>query len=93
MRWAVVEVYSTYEAKAKFSEVLRKVRAGKRVIVSHRGEHVAEIVPLRPQDSPEKRLRDMQERGIISRYREPVGDLRPVARRPGALKRFLESRD
>lgn len=89
----MAEVYSASEAKAKFSEVLRKVLAGKRVIVTHRGERVAKIVPLRPEDSLDKRLRDMERRGVISRYCEPTGDLKPIATRPGALKRFLKSRD
>ncbi len=89
----MAEVYSTYEAKAKFSEVLRKVRAGKRVIVSHRGKHVAEIVPIRRPKSLEEHMKDLEDRGIVSRHREPTGPLRSFANRPGALKRFLESRD
>ena len=39
--------YSIYEAKARFSEVIRQVRDGKTVTVSHRGEPVAEIHPIR----------------------------------------------
>ena len=35
--------YSIYEAKARFSEVIRQVREGKTVTVSYRGEPVAEI--------------------------------------------------
>ena len=34
-------VYSTYEAEARFSEVIRHVREGKTVTVSCRGEPVA----------------------------------------------------
>ena len=40
--------YSTYEAKARFSEVLRQVRAGTTVTVTYRGEPVAEIRPIEP---------------------------------------------
>ena len=35
--------YSTYEAKARFSEVMRKVRSGQRVRITYRGEEIAEI--------------------------------------------------
>ena len=33
--------YSIYEAKAKFSEIIRKVREGQTVTVSYHGEPVA----------------------------------------------------
>jgi len=88
----MTEVYSTYQAKAKFSELLRKVRGGKRVIVSHRGKHVAQIIPMKVPKSFEERMKDLEDRGILSPHREPTGPLRPVFK-PGALKRFLESRD
>ena len=39
----MARVYSTYEAKAKLSEILRKVRAGQKVGISYRGELVAEV--------------------------------------------------
>jgi antitoxin (DNA-binding transcriptional repressor) of toxin-antitoxin stability system len=39
------DVYSTYEAKARFSEIIRKVREGKTMAVTYRGELVAEIRP------------------------------------------------
>ncbi len=39
-------VYSTYEAKTKFSELLRKVRQGGRVVITFHGEPVAEIRPI-----------------------------------------------
>ena len=35
--------YSTYEAKARFSEIIRHVREGRTVTVSYRGEPVAEV--------------------------------------------------
>ena len=35
--------YSIYEAKAKFSEVMRKGRGGQRVVVTYHGQPVAEI--------------------------------------------------
>ena len=42
----MADVYSTYEAKAHFSEILRKVRSGRPVRISYRGEEIAEVRPL-----------------------------------------------
>jgi prevent-host-death family protein len=89
----MVQVYSAYEAKAKFSEILRKVRAGQRVIISYRGEEVAEIRPLEPPRSLEASLRQLEADGILSPPTRRPGRLAPAARRPGALARFLESRE
>lgn len=90
----MAHVYSTYEAKARFSEVLRKVRAGQRVVIAYRGQPLAEIRPVEKRRSPlEERLSQLEERGLVSRPARPRGPLRPLARRPGALARFLESRD
>src|SRR5262245_23781296 len=90
----VSETYSTYEAKAKFSEILRKVRAGQRVVIAYRGEEIAEIRPLEPPGGGfEKSLKRLEEQGRLSRARTPTGPLKPLARKPGALARFLDSRE
>lgn len=88
------DLYSTYEAKAKFSEIIRKVRKGKTVSVTYRGELVAEIRPP-PEGgaSLEDRLDRLAEDRILVRPAQRRGRLRRVARRPGALERFLEDRD
>ena len=67
---------------------------GKTVTVTYRGELVAEIRPL-PEEGEtfEQRLRRLAEDGILVRAAERHGGLRRVARRPGALERFLEDRD
>jgi len=85
--------YSTYEAKAKFSEIMRKVRNGERVIVSYHGREVAEIRPIEQSKPLESTLRELEDEGILSPSRASSGDLEPLARRPGALDRFLESRE
>ncbi len=85
--------YSTYEAKAKFSEILRKVRAGESVYVSYRGCEVAEIRPIERTESGEERFRLLVERGGIVKARDPEAPISRLASRPGALERFLESRD
>ena len=89
--------YSTYEAKAKFSEILRRVRErGETVLVSYHGRPVAEIRPLAQESADEplaERLERLRDAGVVSRGAAPRGGLRKVARRPGALSRFLAERD
>jgi prevent-host-death family protein len=90
----MAHTYSTYEAKAKFSEVIRKVRAGQRIVIAYRGEEIAEIRPIEnPDGRLEKAIARLEDQGIVSRQCKPVGDLRPLAKKPGALTRFLESRE
>ncbi|MFI5233733.1 MAG: type II toxin-antitoxin system Phd/YefM family antitoxin [Gemmatimonadales bacterium] len=94
------DTYSLYETKAKLSAIIRRVREGHRVLVTVHGDVVAEI---RPVDAPgkglDRRLDQLAERGILvrpdgERDLEPQsGRLRQVARRPGALSRFLRDRD
>ncbi len=86
--------YSAYDAKARFSEVLRQVRDGKTVTVSYRGKPVAEIHAIR--DSPatiEARLDDLERQGILVRSDEPRTPMKAARRRTGAVKRFLADRD
>ncbi len=86
--------YSTYEAKARFSEVLRQVRTGTTVTVTYRGEPVAEIRPIEPRPKTiEERLDELRRSGVLVRSREPRAPLRPVAHIPGALERFLADRN
>jgi len=90
----MAQTYSTYEAKARFSEIIRKVRAGQRIVISHRGREVAEIRPLAPPDPDLKnRLKSLEDEGVVGRFGSPTGRLEPLARKPGALNRFLESRE
>ena len=86
--------YSTYEAKARFSEVLRQVREGKTVTISYRGEPTAEIRPIeRRKQSIEECLKQMEREGTLTRARNPTQPIRMVARVPGALERFLADRN
>ncbi len=85
--------YSTYEAKARFSEVLRQVRQGKTVTISYRGEPAAEIRPIPPKKQTlDERLQELERRGILVPAKNPNAQIRPIAHRPGALKRFLDER-
>ena len=87
-------IYSTSEAKARFSEVIRQVREGKTVTIFYRGEPVAEIRRIRrhQEQTIEERLDDLQRRGVLVRSGAPRLAFQPVARRPGALARFLAER-
>lgn len=89
----MADTYSTYEAKAKFSEILRKVRDGKHVYITYRGREVAEIRPFEQEETIEERLEKLRQRGVIVDAIDKDAPLKPIARRPGALKRFLEERD
>ena len=88
------DTYSTYEAKAKFSEILRKVREGKHVYITYRGREVAEIKPIeKKEETLEERIQKLRERGVLVGPVNRDAPIKPIARRPGALKRFLEERD
>lgn len=84
--------YSTYEAKARFSEILRLVREGKTVYITYHGERVAEIRPLSESQGLAARLDRLLGEGVLQRPAGRRGALRTVARKPGALKRFLAER-
>ena len=88
--------YSTYEAKARFSEILRQVRAGESVLITYRGKEVAEIRPVKTRESLEDRLERLERARVLAsgvRKATRGRTLEPVAERPGALERFLESRE
>ena len=87
--------FSTYEAKARFSEVIRLVREGRTVHISYHGKPVAEIRPIEgKKKSFEEHLDELERRGVIAPAAKP-GPFRPgpVVRRPGALQRFLDERE
>ena len=58
-------VYSTYEAKARFSEILRRVRRGESVSVTYRGRTVAEIRPAAEEETDEARLERLERTGVL----------------------------
>jgi len=87
------DVYSTYEAKARFSEALRKVRDGRTVTITYHGQPVAELRPLGPERGTEARIARLRDRGILVGGETVAHSLGPVASRPGALQRFLDDRE
>ncbi|MDE2753474.1 MAG: type II toxin-antitoxin system prevent-host-death family antitoxin [Gemmatimonadota bacterium] len=86
-------VYSTYEARARFSDVLRLVREGTTVTVSYRGDPVAEIRPIeKAAGTVEEHFARLEKRGILVPARTTRKPLKAGAPKPGALARFLASR-
>lgn len=85
-------VYSTYEAKTRFSEVMRLVREGRSVIVTYQGEPVAEIRPLHQKGGTPARLEWLRSRGSLVGGTSDRQAFEPLARREGALERFLADR-
>jgi prevent-host-death family protein len=86
--------YSLYEAKARLSALVRRVREGARVIITVHGEPAAELRPIEPEGTGlAERLDRLAQRGVVVRRKADANALQPVARRPGALERFLAERD
>lgn len=86
-------VFSTYEAKARFSEVMRLVREGGTVTVTYRGDPVAEIRPFeRGAMSVEEHFAELEKRGILVPAKHPSLPIRAGAPKPGALARFFAER-
>ncbi len=86
--------YSLYEAKARFSEVIRLVRQGRTVTVTYRGEPVARIQPVQTGSSEiEERIRRFEDAGVLQSGSDTAAPLERIARRSGALDRFLAERE
>ena len=90
----MTETYSTYDAKAKLSEILRKVEDGRTIYITRRGERIAEVRPVVPKPvTLEQRIIELTERGVLIPPSNPRALMRPIAHRPGALREFLEDRN
>jgi prevent-host-death family protein len=89
------KTYSTYEAKARLSELLARVRKGDVVTITHRGVAVAEVVPVTRLDtSVVQRLDELRRKGVVSLpASDAKGEFKKLAKKPGALRRFLDSRE
>lgn len=87
-------IYSTYEAKSRFSEVLRLVREGTTVTVTYRGDPVAEVRPIEPQAaSIDEHFAALEKRGIVVPAEDPRSPLTLGGPNPGGLARFLADRN
>jgi prevent-host-death family protein len=84
--------YPVHEAKAKLSEILRKVKRGRGVVISDRGREVARVVPIETPKALGQRLARLEEEGALLPRDGTATLIKPIARRRGALRRFVESR-
>jgi prevent-host-death family protein len=90
----VTRKYSTAEAKARFSELLRLVAAGERVLITRHGREVAQVSPIEVFADPmQARLAELEAAGMITQPIDSQAPMRSVGPAPGALQRFLNSRD
>ena len=95
----MADQYSLYDAKAKLSALVRQVREGRTIVITVHGEPAAELRPIEkvaPTRSLAETLTELEARGELSPTVRKPGEtlgLQPLARRPGALKRFLEERE
>jgi prevent-host-death family protein len=84
--------YPVHEAKAKLSEILRRVKRGRSVTISERGREFAQVVPVGGATDLATRLTELERDGLIRSGRGRLEAIVPLARRRGALARFLDSR-
>ena len=101
----MVTTYTTTEARARFSEAIRRAREGETVTITYRGEPVAEIKPIErsersgengnPNQTIEERLEETRREGTLvppaHPKKNPWSEIKPV-HAPGALNRFLADR-
>lgn len=88
------------EAKAKFSQLLRRVARGERIVITVHGIPMAELGPAegyRRATTVEGRTAQLIATGELvpatkPRKRGEPLSLRPIAHVPGALQRFLDER-
>ena len=82
--------YSTVGARAKSSEVTRRVRAGQRIVIAYRGGLRAAFRPLEATGMGlEKPLVPPEGENVLGRGQNPTGELWPLASARGALAILL----
>jgi prevent-host-death family protein len=92
----MTESYPLHEVKARFSQIVRRVRErGDVVLVTYHGEPVAEIRPVSAPsgDTLAARFKALEERGALVRSKVERPALKRAARKPGALRRFNSDRN
>ena len=83
--------YSVDEAESKLREILRSVKRGRTVRISERGQEIARVVPVAAPILGSG-LDRLENTGQLTRGTGDIRMIRPIAHRPGALRRFLRSR-
>ncbi len=85
--------YSIFEAKAKLSELLRQVKAGREITINERGKPIARLVPLGKTESIADHIDKLAMAGLAKKRTH--FDWRSVyfEKRDGGLERFLKDRE
>jgi antitoxin (DNA-binding transcriptional repressor) of toxin-antitoxin stability system len=87
--------YSIYEAKAKFSEVIRRVKRGESVTITERGKPTAVISLIEPEveDPNEAHIRRLIAEGAITPAKKKFSAKKFKGHNiPGAYERFMADR-
>ncbi len=88
------DTYSLYEAKAKLSAIVRRVREGHTVVVTVHGRPAVEIRPVAAEAGDlATRLDALTEHGVLVEAADSQAPLEPGKRKSGALRRFLVDRN
>jgi len=88
-------VVGARELKIRLGRYLRRVRQGHRIVVTDRGQPIAELRPLGGEAGAESLLAALDARGVVTRpSRKKLTAFRPVESRGGDLsKAVVEDRD
>ena len=87
-------LYVPFEIRTPTPKLRRESPVPLAKVVAYRGEEIAEIRPIEANGNGlDKSLKRLEDRGRLSRARTPTGPLKPLVRKPGALARFLDSRE
>lgn len=79
-------VVGARELKVRLGTYLRRVRQGHRLVVTDRGQPVAELRPLGGEAGAESVLVELEARGVVTRpTRERLVPFRPIDSRGGRL--------
>jgi prevent-host-death family protein len=85
--------YSIYEAKSRFSEVIRRVKNGESVTITERGKPTATITQIEAKETQKERWQRLIAQGIIIPAKKPFKVQRTGLNMDGAIERFLADRN
>lgn len=70
-----MKTIAAYEAKSKFSEILRAAHAGETFVITRNGQRMAELRPCGPSENPRKRGMMKKSFGPVpADFNEPLAD-------------------
>ncbi len=83
------------EANIHFSKYLKLVREGQEVVVTERGNPIAVIKPLMKEETPDDKIKRLEDQGILRRVNKgklPLGRTIAIAGKP-LSETVVEGRD